>query len=183
MRLDSPDRTIDLSALAAGDYRLIVADATSSGTRDCGGYQFTDGHQRYLVERERFIDRILPGGYDGSFSGVADGDYPSLALSHDGFSYRLSGTGQPSAGLRIEFTGDPVTAVGAILFALHPGGDRFRSAVRVVLDDGSQHRFMLLPQLPFRGFVTESPIGSMAIETESVSYRPGVDRLTVGRHR
>ncbi len=199
VRLDSGDRSIDLSGLPGGDYRLIVADATTSGARDCGGYQFTDGHQRYLVEPDRFQSRVQPGAYDESFSDVAEGTHPSLDFSGDGFSYRLSGTGQASAGLRsstgridvvdpteglrIEFTGEPVTAVGAILFAMRPMDYRRRSALRVILDDGTEHRFMMLPQLPFRGFITESPIASMVIETESDHHHLGVDRLIVGRAR
>jgi hypothetical protein len=155
-------------ALAAGTVTLTAATAGAAVVYDDEG---------------SFLDAIQPAFLLEDFNGYVYGGYTEYTLDigpMNGFSatisceggansYLWSGDGNMSTEnatdwLRVDFTGDPVTAVGGWFFPSDINGFYQPGPIVIDLSDGTHYEFDPVSDTDFRGFTTDGPITWMTID-------------------
>ena len=166
-----------------------------------GAVTLTAGASVVYENEASFLAAIQPGYYLEDFNGYVYGGYTeyTLDLSQGGWAYTISaegvensflwsGDGNMSTNnaqdyLRVDFTGDPVTAVGGWFFASDIGG-YFVPGRPVVIDlsDGTNYEFVPTSDTDFRGFTTDEPISWMKIDCpdDAAYYWSTMDHFYVG---
>lgn len=149
-----------------------------------------------------FLDNTQSGYYHEDFSDVGGGGQgPSMDFGPvNGFSYTISAQGDGteelftdpglmstnSAGdqLVVEFTGDPVTAVGGNFFGSDIAFSPIASNMTVELNDGTVAEYESNSADAFAGFTTSAPIDSITIDAEAIDAAnawPTISNLYVGQ--
>jgi hypothetical protein len=141
---------------------------------------------------------ILDTYYLEDFDEYTFGSYigPSLSLGPvNGYSYTMSAvndlfsgdsnmsTNDPTDPLEVNFTGDPITAVGGLFWPTDFWGDDLVGNVYLELVDGGTYNYSLIDadSLTFVGFSSDVPLTSMSITADSLTYYyPTVDHFYVG---
>ncbi|MDY7108781.1 MAG: hypothetical protein SYC29_09105 [Planctomycetota bacterium] len=173
-----------LVALAAGSVTLTVS----------AGMVYED--------EATFLDNIQPAFLLEDFDGYVYGGYTEYTLDigpMNGFagtisaegeanSFLWSGDGNMSTNsaldyLRVDFTGDPVTAVGGWFFASDISGFFVPGRPVVIeLSDGTNYEFVPDNDTDFRGFTTDAPIDWIKIDCpdDASYYWSTMDHFYVG---
>ncbi|MDY7108779.1 MAG: hypothetical protein SYC29_09095 [Planctomycetota bacterium] len=157
-----------LLALAAGTVTLTAATAGA-------GVVYED--------EATFLDNIQPAFLLEDFDGYVYGGYTEYTLDigpMNGFagtisaegganSFLWSGDGNMSTNsaldyLRVDFTGDPVTAVGGLFFPSDINGFFQAGPIDIELSDGTMYSFDPANDADFRGFTTDAPIDWIKID-------------------
>jgi len=174
-----------LLALAAGSVTLAASAA---------------GAAVIYEDEAGFQANIQAGYYLEDFNGYVYGGYTeyTLDLSQNGWAYTISAEGGANSylwsgdgnmstesaldWLRVDFTGDPVTAVGGWFFAGDIDGYYIPGPMVIDLSDGTHYEFDPANGQDFRGFTTDTPISWMTIEAPDgagVAW-PTMDHFYVG---
>jgi hypothetical protein len=149
-----------------------------------------------------FLDNILPAFLLEDFDGYVYGGFTEYTLDigpMNGFagtisaegganSFLWSGDGNMSTEnatdyLRVDFTGDPVTAVGGWFFASDISGYFVPNRPVVIdLSDGTHYEFVPTSDTDFRGFTTDEPISWIKIDCpdDASYYWSTMDHFYVG---
>ena len=147
-----------------------------------GAITLTAGAAVIYEDEATFLANIQAGYYLEDFNGYVYGGYTeyTLDLSQDGWAYTISaeggansylwsGDGNMSTNsaldwLRVDFTGDPVTAIGGWFFAGDIGGYYIPGTVVIEMSDGTHYEFDPVNGTDFRGFTTDEAITWMTID-------------------
>ena len=166
-----------------------------------GAITLTAGASVVYENEASFLTAIQAGYYLEEFDGYTYGSYQgdTLNLSQGGWAYTISADGPVNSTLysgdgnmstnnatdwlRVDFTGDPVTAVGGWFFAGDIGGYYIPGPMIIELSDGTYYEFDPVNTTDFRGFTTSEPITWMTIEATDVGGVPAwatMDHFYVG---
>lgn len=152
----------------------------------------------FFTDQTAFIDAINPGFYQESFDGVVGGAVTSLDFTDGTYSYTITAFGGGSNelfndpglistdsaldALLVSFTGAPVFAVGGIFYAGDINFAPTGTSIVLTLDDGTEETLDPTAVDTFAGFVSASPILSIAIEAPdgAAPFWPTIEDLIVG---
>ena len=152
----------------------------------------------FFTDQTAFIDAINPNFYQESFDGVAGGAVESLDFTDGTFGYTITAfgagfqelfndpglisTNSADDTLLVSFTGDPVFAVGGIFFAGDIDFAPTGTSIVLTLDDGTEETLEPTAIDTFAGFVSPSPILSIAIDAPdgAAPFWPTIEDLIVG---
>jgi hypothetical protein len=148
-----------------------------------------------------FVAMLQPGYYLEDFDAYNYLSVESLPPQDfgpvNGFSYTVSapnglwalpvGSGALSVNvatdaITVDFTGDPITAVGGLFFGTDYDGNITGASMIVTLSDGTVENYVTTGDA-FRGFVSSTPISYLTISCviEGVDYKwPTMDHFYVG---
>lgn len=148
------------------------------------------------TDRATFLENTQPTFYEEGFASVAGGASPPIDFTSGGYAYTVSAsastlfndpgiisTNQAVASIVVTFTGDPVTAVGGNFWATDVNVAPTGTTVTITLSNGTVETFTSTGPGDFRGFVTEAPITSIAIDAPDeggTPLWPTMDNLIVG---
>lgn len=143
----------------------------------CIGANVVAGTTVY-TEEASFVGGLAPGWYEEDFSSLENAA-GEIARSANGFGYTVSAadgafvggddlslsTDQPGAALFVEFTGNPVFALGGNFWLTDFFFDTTTGMLLLDLADGFATQETLTDAGPstFRGFISTSPIASLTL--------------------
>jgi len=154
-----------------------------------------------MTDEADFVNAMMPGYYLEEFDGFTYGSYTELTLdlAQGGWAYTISAEDQGGGGglysgdgnmsnnnaadaLRVDFTGDPVTAIGGFFFPGEINGFFQAGPMRIELSDGTVYEYDSVSDTDFLGFVSEAPITWMLIDAVGLDLPdwPTMDHFYVG---
>jgi hypothetical protein len=157
-----------LMALAAGTVTLTAATAGAAVVYEDEGTFLDNIQPAFLLED---FDGYVYGGYTEYTLDIGPMNGFSATISAEGGenSFLWSGDGNMSTNnaldyLRVDFTGDPVTAVGGWFFPSDINGFFQAGTIDIELSDGTMYSFDPADGTDFRGFTTDAPISWIKID-------------------